>query len=287
MRLRSASLMIAAVLAASPSTAGQYGNLPEEPVSTATYTYEAPASIDAGGGRHPDVALHEVNCTVLLLYVPSEATEWAAGLDLTWTRLAFSGIGWRDLDLYQLPLPLDLVLKSEPWTWWLNVTPGLFGDLDEITGDDYRTLVHAAGLFRSGPHLQWGLGMAYDRVLGEDRFYPMGGFIWDNGWDLRLQALLPEVRLDWAPSRSWLAFLQAVPAGGVWHLREDGGEYDLKIEGFRLLGGCEVLIAPHVWVHAGTGVSVLRNYELREPSGNKVDSEADEVWVGQIALVLR
>ena len=267
--------------------ATEYGNLPEEPASWIAGSYEAPVRIDAGGGRHPEVSIHELDTLITVLYLPADALDAAAALNVIWTRLAFSGIDHDDLDLYQVMLPVDLLLKADPWNWWLNVTPGPFSDLDRVTGDDYRTLLHGAVLYRSGPHLQWGLGLGYDRVLGEDRVYPLGGFVWDNGWDLRLNALLPELRLEWAPSRSWLAYLQVQPAGGVWHVRDAGSEYDLKIEGFRIYGGGEMCIAPHVWLQAGTGLTAFRNYELKEKGGNRIDSDAEEAWFARVALLLR
>jgi len=267
--------------------AREYGNLPEEAASWAAVSCETPVSIDAGGGRHPDVSIHELDTFITLLYLPSHALDAAAALNVVWTRLALSGIEYDDLDLYQVMLPFDLLLKGDPWNWWFNVTPGLFGDLDHVTGDDYQTLLHGAVLYRSGTRLQWGLGVGYDRVLGEERVYPLGGFVWDNGWDLRIKALFPDLRLEWAPSRSWLAYLQAQPAGGVWHVHEAGSDYELKIKGFRIHGGGEVSVAPHVWLRAGTGLAVLRNYQLKDKDGNRIDSDADEAWFVQVALVLR
>lgn len=281
------SPLILFLVAAAAATAADYGHLPQQPISAAGYTYESPVSIDVGGGRHPDVELHEARVQLPLLCLPGPSIESSAELDLFWTRLEFSGIRWKDLDLYQLQVPLDLILKQEPWQWWVNVTPGLFSDLDKVSSKDYRTLVHAAALRRTGPRMQWGLGVGYDRKFGEDQLYPVGGLIWDNGWDLRLQALLPDIRLEWVPRRTTLLYFQAEPAGGVWHVSEENQEYDLKIEGIRLLAGCEIHIAPHVWLRAGTGLSTLRHYEVRAPDGVKVGTDADETWTVHAAVLLR
>lgn len=265
--------------------------VPEEPMGYVLYTYDGRADInltipDTAAGK---VAGQEIAAALSVPACRLEHFTLGLGVGCQWNRFEFDGVAIDNMDLYALTLPIDLIYEGLPrWTFWGNVSPGLFSDLKHINADDYRTLLHGLVLYRLLPQLQLAAGASYDREFGDDKVYPIGGAIWNIGRQWELNALFPSPSLRYSPTRRCVLFANARPAGNKWnlHLADDASDGDFKLESWQIGLGAEVEACRHIWLHGSAGMDVDRSYEVQD-AGWRIKSEAGETWFARAGIVVR
>ncbi len=266
-------------------------NFPDDPMGYLLGAYDGQADVNLDIPEAPSgkVLGKEIAAVASVPVLRTAGWTLAAGFGCQWNRFEFSGIALDDVDLYALTMPLDLVYTGlDRWTFWANATPGLFSDLKRLTGDDYRTLLHGLALYRLLPQLQLGGGVSYDREFGDDKVYPIGGLIWNIGREWELAALFPSPSLQYAPSKRWVFFANARPAGNKWNLRitDDARDGDFKLESWQVGLGAEFEVLRHVWLHGSGGMDIERSYEVRD-TDIRLKSEAGETWFARAGVVMR
>jgi hypothetical protein len=283
-------LIVTAISAQGGSSDVPYETLvPDEPFAQMLYTYEGVSKFHDTDMPDTEVSIHEVEMLATPVYKQVNNLEFALTLAAQWDRFVFEAANTRDEDVYRLMAMFDFLYNMDAWTFWLELTPGLFSDLERIESDDYRTLFHAMVMYQLMDTLQLGLGLAYDRQFGDDTLYPMFGAIWDLPPSWKLELVLPMPRIVYAPSEKLACFIDARPAGDLWNIRDDDDlkNYDFKLEGYRLGVGLEYEILDHVWLHAAGGWSFERKYEIAHEDDKLLDSDADDTWFGRVGLVFR
>lgn len=281
-------LSAAACLNAGPQAAPS--QVPEDPFGWGYYTFDGEADLteEIEPGHKAAADSHEVEGALSMPYYEREDLMLLAGAGYKWNHFSFSGVALPDYDLNTLTLPLDALYSAgADWTFWVNVTPGLYTDFHGVDGDDYRT----AGLGLASVELnpRWGLalGAAYDRVFGDDKLYPLGGFRWTPNGQWAVDLVLPMPRVTYAPTRKLALFMDARPAGDKWNLREEGENYDFQLESYRVGAGLEYALTCHVWLHVAAGGDLDRNYEIRNQDRKLLDSGVEDTYFVRAGLVLR
>lgn len=262
--------------------------IPEDAFAQVVYTWDAETSFEES--TPGKVTCHEVEAVAALPVYQQDAFSFLLGGGIKWNQFAFTGIDMSDEDVYTLTLPFDLIYEGPgDWSFWANITPGLFSDLRRVDGDDYKTLFHGLAMYDLFDCLTLTAGAAYDSAFGKDEWYPLGGVIWhiNEQWELRL--ILPNPFLYWAPNRKLLLFAGAMPAGDKWNMRDpDTFEgYDFKLESWRAGGGFEYQLAGPAWFHLSAGADIDRKYVIENETQTLLDSKADDTFFVRTGLVFR
>ena len=266
---------------------------PDDPLSYLYYTWQGESHFDNPDNpeNEGDVMVHSVESEIMLPAFQSEDFALLAGPGVKWTRMDFSQSARLDrIDLYVLSLPIDLVYTGwDRWTLLGSVTPGLFSDLKEITGNDYKTQLHGLALYRIRPSLRLAAGVAYDSDFGDDDLYPLGGCIWDINNRLTMRLVLPRPTMVWAPDDKLVVYAGARATGNKWNMRplDDGVEYDFKVETWSVGCGVEYALFKKIWFHLDTGVSINRKYTVDNDEGEYFKADADNTYFVRTGLVLR
>ncbi len=129
----------------------------------------------------------------------------------------------------------------------LAVTPGVFSDFRQSSGDALRITGHGIGAWTINPNLKMVLGASYlDRP--DIEVLPIGGLIWTPHGDVRLELIFPHPRIarrvyfcgahgddvqDWA-------YIAAEFGGDAWAIALTGGGNDiLLLRDYRIIFGVE------------------------------------------------
>lgn len=134
-----------------------------------------------------------------------------------------------------------LWLHWEPWKLELAVSPGLYGDWEQMDGETFRVKV------RTGARYDWSSSLSVlFGVLYLDRddipVLPVGGIIWTPSADWRYELVFPRSKIAWRyHARPWVedwCFVAAEFTGDQWSIE-------------RLPGVQDVVRTRDVWLSAG------------------------------------
>lgn len=133
--------------------------------------------------------------------------------------------------LYDLSLDLSMYRPlNDAWMLNFSLTPSLFTDGDNVSGDAIRILGRAMAYYTASPSLQWVGGVVYlDR---EDLpVLPALGVICTPREDLRFELLLPKPRLAWrqwySPIEEQWVYVTGELGGQSWGIVRAGGADDI------------------------------------------------------------
>lgn len=156
--------------------------------------------------------------------------------------------GPRDLDLparvYDLYLDVSWrPIDHENGGFAFGVTPGIYGDFDNLDGNSFQVTGWGLANRRFGPH--WNLvgGVAVVRQL-KSSVLPIGGVIWTPNEETRLELMIPRPRIArrvWQQeSAEMWCYLAGQFGGGAWSVADTPTENVLvSYSDLRLLLGVE------------------------------------------------
>lgn len=190
----------------------------------------------------------DVNHTWLLGYGDLPPLNLTPGFGLHWWSDPVGlGLPARVYDLY---FDLQLVpWQTENWSVTVGLTPGLYGDLEQVGGNTFQLTGWIVGNRQLGPHWQLLFGVAYVRQL-QSTVLPVGGVIWTPHEDVRLELIVPKpkyaMRFRETTEGSLWWFVAGQLGGGTWAVADAPndnalvGYSDLRfvtgIESFRVDG---------------------------------------------------
>lgn len=125
----------------------------------------------------------------------------------------------------------------------IGVTPGFYGDFENLDGNAFQLTGWGLANHRFGPHWNIVGGVAVVRQL-KSRLLPIGGVIWTPSEDTRLELLFPRPRVArrlWRKDKSeaW-CYLGGQFGGGAWSVADTPTENVLvSYSDLRLLWGVE------------------------------------------------
>ena len=177
---------------------------------------------------------------------------------------------------------------SERWSVQAAVSPGLFTDFDNTSGDAFRIPGRLLGIYKYSPRTQFTVGAVYlDR---EDvTWLPALGVIHQPNDRTTLEFVLPRPRvvqrLGWIrPEDSAYVYLAGELGGGSWAIeRADGAATDdiATLSDLRLLAGLEAKNDGQVKFLAETGWVFGRDIEYASGVGG---ADFDDAWLFRVGL---
>jgi len=283
-------LLLAGILRAEPLFPSEHSWVPEEPYAWTFYTYDGEASLKdiEVPGRMARVIQQEGEAAAFVPVLSTPDVSMGLGVYYVMDDFDFTSFSAGDHYLHMLAVPIDVIYQGLiPWSFWAEVSPGLFTDFNGMTWDDYRTMGHVLAMYDLSSSLRLAGGVGYDREFGDDKVFPMGGVRWQphRSWDFNL--ILPMPRVTYAPISTWTLFAEAMPAGNKWNIREQGDNYDFKLESYRLAVGTEYALTRWLWAQAAVGADVNRNYKIQNDREDILDSDAADTWFVRIGLLAR
>lgn len=174
-----------------------------------------------------------------------------------WPLLIMPGFGVHFLDAPTADLPPRVYDAFTTFRWipklsdrWMidsSVTPGVYRDFEEDTGDGLRVTAHAAGVYSWSPTTKIALGAMYlDRR--DWNVLPVGGILWNPSEDVSVELLFPQSRIakrvDWFGAigdevEDWV-YLSGEFGDWIWAIRRSDGARDrVAYRDIRLLAGLE------------------------------------------------
>jgi hypothetical protein len=127
----------------------------------------------------------------------------------------------------------------------IGVTPGFYGDFQNLDGNAFQVTGWGLANYRLGPHWNIVGGVAAVRQL-KSKFLPIGGVIWTPNDDTRLELMFPRPRFArrlWRQdsSEAWW-YLSGQFGGGAWSVADTPTENVLvSYSDLRLILGVEML----------------------------------------------
>ena len=102
-------------------------------------------------------AMSEVNVFGSIPLVWNDPVLIMGGADLKWYHFTFSDTpDLEDINVYNICFPIDVIYEGwHPWQLMAGIKPGLFSDLEQIDGDDFRLLGYGLGVYPLNPQISF------------------------------------------------------------------------------------------------------------------------------------
>ena len=195
-----------------------------------------------GAGTGFSTTTFDINHTWLLGYGDAPPLSVTPGWGIHfWGDGVGLGLPPRVYDLY-----VDLQWtpwNGEFWSVSVGLTPGLYSDFAQASGDMFQLTGWIIANRRLGPEWQVVLGAAYIRQL-QTTLVPVGGAIWTPSEDIRLELIFPKpkyaVRFRENETGSLWWFIAGQLGGGAWSVADGpGNAAQVAYSDLRLVVGVE------------------------------------------------
>ena len=191
-------------------------------------------------------------------------------------------------------IELNLMLMhrfSENWSMLAFVTPGLASDFEgKLTMDDFSYETAAVLIYKFSDYFSLGGGAAYSKQFGDPSPIPIISFEWNNGSNLKANAILP-ISMEF-----WYIMSKSIELGIV--LNGDGNQYhgDPDIYGtdnpqlrYSLLTlGPAALIKLTSWLNMriNGGYTLLRRFEFFDGDTEAASYDLNNVPFAKVGFEL-
>jgi hypothetical protein len=161
------------------------------------YDFVAPARVDFGSGRAGDVSQHYTSLRHVFTTRELMAFLYHAGIN--WQRRGFAPP--RNVllpnELHSLELFLATDFRwSENHMVRLQLQPGFFSDMNDVTTDDLNMPLAIAYTHIPSRRFQWAVGLSINTWRGS-RFVPGGGFRYYMTKKWKLKFMLPQPQIEY------------------------------------------------------------------------------------------
>ncbi len=243
------------------------------------YSHMNEADFDDGGSMSYDRYLLQITSnkpTSLgnsIVFIP--------GFRYTLTDAEFQDVKYDDItDLHEIELQLNFLRREEgnPWSYNLQLRPGIATDFDVITSDDFYLDAFGGASYQFSDKFSLNFGLAYLRFTGEPSIIPFVGFIWNPTEQWKVSLIGPVLEARYMLSEDWNVRFTGQPGGGQWNVNAGGSgkSNDLNLNSYNLGVSVEHRIGENLWVYAGGGLTLNNLSEISSSSGKNIyDDDAD------------
>ncbi len=229
--------------------------------------------------------------------------EW----DAHWAAAYFHDVLLGDIDIgfdgrfrmltyparLQLPDRLVALAVDVGWTWrYVNDTalqvrlqPGFYSNMERLEFDALFVPFSAVGVLRLLDSCSAMVGMrirpGFERVL-----MPVIGVAWEPVPEVRVEAMLPDSRVEVFWTRDWSTHVRFAWASETYQLHEDGNfQRDaITVEDYRAAVGATRRITDELYVSGEVGTAFGRSIEFRGKGGPTQSVDIDPSPFVRIAL---
>ena len=249
------------------------------------YRYEPEAGLDRGG----HVTAHQVAARAGYPLFRGDNLRAILSVRAQRTELAFDGFHLDDLEVYDLGLPATFFYSGfESTRVFAIVSPGLYSDLETITGDDWRLFGLIMGIRALNETMTLGVGLVFNQDFGSPSLYPALSFNWRFHPQWELDLAMPRPRLIFAPGEHIRFSLQAAPAGDRWSIADGGRDKALELERVQVGLYAECALGKHLSVTAGAGINLNGSVEVEDAGGRRLAaSDIDDAPVFTLGIGYR
>lgn len=192
-----------------------------------------------------------------------------------------------DVDLHDFRLWIRWMYRQpdSKWSWTALLEPGLATDGKSIDMDDLSVDGQLGVRYAKSSRLAWLGGVAWFYNSMETRIYPGIGFQWRPLDDVLVRLVGPSLKASWQTHDDWILHAGVEAAGGTWNVRNNGGDYDLKLRSYRAGVGMERRLSEKIWLGLWGGFTFSNNLEIETASGTGLfDEDADMGWFVKLGI---
>ncbi len=199
----------------------------------------------------------------------------------------------RSADL-QLPDQLLALAADVGWTWryingtalQLRAAPGIYSDIEELNFRSMAMPVSAAGIMTVAPELSAIAGVEV-RAGFERWLMPIFGAVWQPANWLRIEATVPEARLECLWSHLWSSHVSWEWESATYRIREKG-DYDRKkitLDSYRTAAGVTYAVSDSLHVTGEIGKRTERSVEFKHaPVGMDEEIDIHDGWFLRVGI---
>lgn len=196
--------------------------------------------------------------------------RFTAGVKYRYDRLEFSSapipLGDSDFDLHRVDVPFNLWGDlSDRWKLWVRLSPGWYTDFNSVGSDDFILTSLALLSYRWTDSTKIAFGAYYSRDLGEKRFLPAAGLIFEPNPQWSFALTFPRAELAYAPTRDWLLTAGALLNGAGWNISDPAGgagDVDLNYKAIRVGMGIDRRLSGPWWAYLDGGAQFGQEIEI-------------------------
>ena len=256
--------------------------IPRYAVAGSYFDWSGDADFDGGEGSMGKYGAGiEANVPVFV----RDGFRITAGAKYRYDRLEFSGapmpLGTGDYDLHRVDVPFNVWGDlSDRWKLWVRLSPGCYTDFDNVGSDDFILTTLGLLSYRWTDSIKVAFGAYYSRDLGEKRFLPAAGLIWEPDPQWYFALTFPRAELAYAPTRDWVFTARALLNGAGWNITDPAGgdrDVDLNYQAIRVGLGIDRRISGPWWAYLDAGAQFGQEIEIDgglEPFSSDLDTSA-------------
>ncbi|PCI51128.1 MAG: hypothetical protein COB51_02465 [Moraxellaceae bacterium] len=227
----------------------------------------------------------EFKATAVGLYGTFLVTDLAGGKLIAAVNYDYSLYRYEELvfgeevKLHALSLPISYITSQGGWLHKVNVIPGLYSDLDEVSGEDYAVGVNYQGIYRTSPSTRWVMGAGVNRQFGDSQAFPILGVIYKPNDHFQYALVLPQIKINYTPRQGQTWFFKFGPNGNKWNVESQISEIqtdvDIVTKSVEMAFGSEQSISGNLSALFEVGVAGAREVELEGPLGETFDLDVE------------
>ena len=216
----------------------------------------------------------------------NDANAFMLGMEYEATLMdteAFSG----DLDLHDFRLKLRWMYRQpgSKWSAMGLLQPGIATDGSNVDGDDFAVNGQLGFRYSQSPRLAWIGGLVFFQNSMKTRLYPGFGFQWQPSDDVNVRLTGPSFKASWQPHEDWILHAHVEADGGVWNIREDGEDLDVRLRSYQASIGVERRLGEKIWLGLWGGVTFANELEIETDAGGDIfEDDADMGWFVKLGL---
>ena len=192
-----------------------------------------------------------------------------------------------DMDLHDFRLRLRWMYRQpgSKLSWMGLLEPGLATDGKSVDMDDFAIDGQLGFRYAQSPRLAWIGGVVVFYNSMETRVYPGIGFQWQALDEVLIRLTGPSFKASWQPHDDWILHAIVETGGGTWNVRDNDGDFDVRIRSYQAGIGVERRLSEKFWLGLWGGVTFANDMEIETSSGSELfDDDADMGWFVKLGI---
>jgi hypothetical protein len=282
----SAALLLGGLLSASAEPL-----LTEFETARSAFTQNSAMDFD-GGDASLSVSRFEIRSLLSRPITTIDGLRIIPMAEYRFTQLDFDGISslfpMTDEEIHSLNVSTVALVKptDSRWIYGAWARAKMNSDFQDIGEEDFKFDLAAGAGHSFNQDFTLGFGAALLNLNGDAAIYPGLFFNWSINDQLRLGLYGPILALTYSPAAAWQFSFRADPGSETANITDsDGTSRAIEFKSFRIGLYANHRISDHIWLRAGTGITLGNEINLTETNGDeRFGQNLDDGLFGQIGL---